>query len=211
MKIIVIIIFLWSLRCQCPCPSVASVLAIANLCLPRKPSDTSTQVSVSTLNTKEAVQTLTCPNSCLYLPPQTDLSFENIIVHSDIPHMQGLPSQLWAFNLWLLLLQGKIFIPLPQLPCPEAQPWVYPHLFMWATDRGLFLRLPWITACVRTVHGSGTSASVTGALVVSKTVERGLAAARDLVPSMRQVHESMASGMRYLALVGAVPNVQQRL
>ena len=61
-----------------------------------------------------------------------------LIIYSDIPEIQVLPSQLQGFNPLLLWLHGKISIPLLWSHHPWAQLCFWHHLCMWATLRHLF-------------------------------------------------------------------------
>ena len=64
-------------------------------------------------------QTLTWPESCVYLPPESTAAkarlfsvVGTLIVYSDIPQTQDLPSQSWGLNLQLVQLHGEISLPL---------------------------------------------------------------------------------------------------
>ena len=64
------------------------------------------------MGTVGPAQTLTWPNSCVYLPPTSTASIVGKLIFSDIPQMQGLPSRLWGFNQHPLRLHREISLPL---------------------------------------------------------------------------------------------------
>ena len=72
------------------------------------------------MSTVGAVQTLTSPNSHVYLSPKSTAAKARpvsvvgaLVVYSSIPQTQGLPSRSWGFNPWLVQLQREISVPLP--------------------------------------------------------------------------------------------------
>ena len=91
-------IFSCGLSSQCPYPYSEH----QSICLPRKPSNISREVSGPALGTVGSAQTLIWFYSSLYLLPKSTIAPKvnilkyggTLIVYSDIPQMQGLPSQL---------------------------------------------------------------------------------------------------------------------
>ena len=77
----------------------------ANLCLPKRPSHTSRYVSVPAVGMVGPAQTLSWPNSHVYLPLKSSttearlVSVVGTLIYSDIPQKQDLSSQLQEFNL----------------------------------------------------------------------------------------------------------------
>ena len=72
-----------------------------------------------------AVQILIWPSSHVYLPPESTAAKPRpvsiagtLVVYSDIPQMQDLPSQSWGFNPRLVQPHREISVPLPQFLCP---------------------------------------------------------------------------------------------
>ena len=68
-----------------------------------------------------------------------------LIVYSDIPQTQGLPSLLQGFKMQLVQLMKRFLILFLSCPVPGVQLWFYPHLCIWANHRNVVLRLPWST------------------------------------------------------------------
>ena len=72
------------------------------------------------MGTVGPAQTLTWPDSHVYLPPKSTAVktrlvsiVGTLVVYSGIPQMQDLPSQSLGFNVRLVQLHRKISIPLP--------------------------------------------------------------------------------------------------
>ena len=92
----------------------------ANSHLPRRPTKTSWQVSGSTMGTLVAAQTLTWPNSHVYMPPKSTaakarlVSVVGTVDHSDILQSLDILGQSWRFYPQLVQVPGEISVPLPQ-------------------------------------------------------------------------------------------------
>ena len=95
-------------------------------------------------------QILICSHCCVFLPPVSAggrasvLSFMGtLIVLSNTPETQSLPSRSCGFKLQLVHLVGSFSIVFLSHTAPGFQLRFYLHPCMWTVHRSLLLRLPW--------------------------------------------------------------------